>query len=366
MIRMVLKDLKPTNADCEKFLDKLWLRHDEEYPPNEDLLPQLAKMYFQAAANLGDPVGTNNFRAAKIFLACENFACAYAYGKRSLEIRQAVLPKFDHRLAEVYLVTGLTAAVCIMNAVIIYEQTAAEGEKLAEAYRALALVCEKLNDFAEAASLAEKVLRIFESTPPKNQFKLARIHGELGRYLKQSGNFDDSLRHLQTSASILESLTPQGHLNVALAYRAIGELYKCTEKFDEAFHYGEKAIQMQERPSRKNFGELGNSYRFIGDLYRLLSQRKGGDISNLQKSTEQYQMAIRMRNEAMLPLQLRLLKQAEEEDNDKNMIVKRYRGAADCCRTNQRFREAEKKNRPDGNFPYVLLCLANLCRHETI
>lgn len=315
------------------------------------MLEQIAKLYTCAAINLGDPKGDNNFRASKCYLVLKNYECAFAYGNRSLAVREKILPMFDHCLAETYLVTGLgkllmhffdnpvTASKCILNAMVIYKKTSTEGEKLAEAYAALALGFDKLDKCAEAIRLAEKALSLFETAPPKNKFKLACVHGDLGRYLMKVNRFDESLAHLEAAAKIFEELTPQGHLNVALAYRAIGEFYKVTDNFEQAFHYGEKSIQMQERLSKTNIAELGKTYSFIGNLYHIKGH-KTNDISCIEKSTAMYEIAIQMGNSAMLPQQLRLIEHAKKNE-DNNQIVKRYRNTADCCRVTKQFDEAE-------------------------
>lgn len=365
LIRLVIKtELRPTNADCEPFLSALWNRHDDEYPPNEDLFRQLAKLYMYAVINLGDPYGDNNFRASKCYFVTKNFECAFAYGNRSLEVREKIFPMFDHRLAATYLVTGLgklfmhelfanplTASKCILNAVIIYEQTAAEDEKLAEAYAALALGLDKLNKCEEAVRFAEKAVCLFENAPPKNKFKLAGVHGDLGRYCMKVNKFDESLTHLEKSAKIFEELTPQGHLNVALAYRAIAEFYQKTENLDQAFHYSEKALQMQESLPKKNMQEIGATYRLLGNLYSI----KTHNTYDITKSSTMYELAFRMTNAAILPLQLRLLEFAKEID-DKDLKVHRYRGAADCCRITKQLDAAEN---------YILAAIETILPKET-
>lgn len=356
LIRTVLKELKPTNADCKKFLDKLWLRHADEYPPNENLLSQLAEIYFRASKDLGDPTGSNNFRTGHCYLELKNFYYAYGFAKRSIEIRQVIFPKFDSRIAEAYLVAGVgklfmewfanlrTAATCILNAVIIYERTAADSAQLAEAYAALALVFEKLEVWSEAIRLSEKALEIFKRKPPKNEFKLARTHGDSGRYLMKAGQYNESRKHLQTALKILKKLMPQGHMNVVSAYQALAELNKVSGDFDSAFHYAEKMLKMLKGIHSKNLGDIGRAYSFIGKLYSLKSRQTNNPsdiMSYLQKSTEVFQLAQRMYNAAMLPDNLRMLERAQE-NNDTEMIVHRYRGAADCCRGLKRYAEAEK------------------------
>ena len=371
LIRTVLKnELKPTNADCKNFLDKLWLRHADEYPPNEDLFSQLAEIYFRASKDLGDPTGSNNFRTGHCYLELKNFYYAYGFAKRSIEIRQVIFPKFDSRIAEAYLVAGVgklfmewfanlrTAATCILNAVIIYERTAADSAQLAEAYAALALVFEKLEVWSEAIRLSEKALEIFKRKPPKNEFKLARTHGDSGRYLMKAGQYNESRKHLQTALKILKKLTPQGHMNVVSAYQALAELNKVSGDFDSAFHYAEKMLKMLKGIHSKNLGDIGRAYSFVAKLYSLKSRQTNNPsdiMSYLQKSNEIFQIALRMYNAAMLSDHLRILERVKE-DNDIDMIVYRYRGAADCCRGLKKYVAAEK---------YILAALKEIVPDKT-
>lgn len=341
---MVLKtELKPTNADCEEFLNKLWTmrRLDDEYPPDEIRLKQLAKIYILANEDLGDPTGVHKFRVGHCYLLLNNFEVAYIYFNFSLETRLMILPKLDLRLAETYLETGLAnlsrrwfdylklAHECILKAIEIYEQTSADDAHFAEAYRALALVCEKKGNLLEAIRLSKNVLEIFECDPPKNEFKLARIHGDFGRYLMKNGQYDESREHLQTAMTILEKLTPQGHMNIVIACRALAELHKVSGNLESAFQYAEKILQMLEEMYPKNIGEIGKTHAFIAELYELLG-RKYSDISYLQKSIEISRIARQMMNTGLLPNKLRnfnlpdkLLKHMKEK-NDNCLVLKPY------------------------------------------
>lgn len=358
LIRTILKkELIPTNIDCEKFLDKLWSRHVDEYPPKEDLLIQLAEIYFRASKDLGDPIGSYNFRAGHCYLLLKNFYYAYGFAKRSVEIRQVIFPKFDSRIAEAYLEAGVgklfmewfanlrTAAICILNAVIIYERTATDSEQLAEAYASLALVFEKLKNFSEAIRLSEKALTIFNRKPPKNEFKVALVHRNFGRFLMKAGQYNESRDHLQTAMTILEKLTPQGHLNVVSAYRELAELYKVSGNIDSAIHYAEKMLKMLEGIHSKNLGDIGRAYSFIAELYSIMSRNKNtsriDSSSYLKKSNDTFQIAQQMYNTSMLSDNLRILKRVEE-GNDVDQVIRRYRGVADCCRGLKRYSEAEK------------------------
>lgn len=367
---MVLKtELKPTNADCEEFLNKLWTmrRLDDEYPLDEIRLKRLAEIYILAHEDLGDPTGVHKFRMGHCHLLLNNFEVAYCCLTLSLEIQQTILPQLDLRLAKTYLEAGLanlsrqrrpidlkTARECILKAVEIYEKTTADSAYLAEAYVAKALLFEKLDDCIEAARLTEKALTIFEITSPKNKCKLARTHENLGRYLMKIKRYDEALVHLQIAATILERLSPE-NLNIALAYRAIGELHKFAGNLDRAFHYTEKAIKILEKMYPKNFSEIGKLYAFVAELYELLGRQKC-DISYLQKSSETYQFALQMMYQSNMFAKEIFLIECTKEYNDNNRIVGQYRRKANCCRKNKRYDEAEK---------YILAALKEIVPEKT-
>lgn len=375
LIRTVLKELKPTNADCKNFLDKLWsrsYRKFDEYPLDEIWLKKLGTIYVFASEYLGDPNGSHRFRAGHCHLLLRSFEVAFVYLKLSLETRQAILPKFDLSLAETYLETGLAnasrrwtkgsnlkaAQEYISKAIEIYEQTSATRENFAEAYLALALVHEKSGNFPEAISLYEKVLEIFKCEPPENEFKLACSHGNFGICLMKAGQYDESREHLQTTSTILEKLTPQGHMNVITTYRALAELDKVSGNLDSAFHYAEKVLNMLEEIQPRNIGEIGKVHGLIGKLYSLKSyqaENPSDILSYLRKSDEALQLSQRMMNTSMLPTILELLESAKEENNN-DMIVFRYKDAADCCRELKRYDEAEK---------YILASLKEIVHDKT-
>lgn len=369
LIKTVLKtELRPTNDDCAKFLDNLWARRDldEDYPPDEDFIKRLGKIFVFASESLGDPDGTHKFRSGHCNLLINNCGVAHIYLKLSLETRQKIFPKLDLRLADTYLETGLAnllqrwlidleaARSCILKAIEIYEQTTAEDAKLAEAYAALALACEQAGDFDAAIDLSEKVLAIFEREPPKNEFKLARVHGNFGRFLMKAERYAESLEHLQTAATILERLTPRGHLNVVSAYRALTELHKTAGNLEQAFHFAEKTIQLAEDLTPKNPGEIGRSYGFLGKLYGIKA-RQTSNLAYFRKSDELFQLSQQLMNTAMLPKHLSILDHAKDND-DNNTIVHRYRGAADSCRVLERYPDAEK---------YILAALKEIIPDQT-
>ena len=386
LIRTILKnELKPTNADCKKFLDKLWsrsYRKFDEYPLDEIWLKKLGTIYVFASEYLGDPNGSHRFKAGHCRLLLRSFEVAFVYLKLSLETRQAILPKFDLSLAETYLETGLANASrrwtkgsnlkeayeCISKAIEIYEQTSSTRENFAEAYLALALVHEKSGNFPEAISLYEKVLEIFKCEPPKNEFKLACNHGNFGICLMKAGKYDESREHLQTALTILEKLTPQGHMNVITTYRALAVLDKVSGNLDSAFYYAEKMLKMLEEMQPRNIGEIGKVHGFIGELYSLKSyqmENPSDILFYLKKSDEALQLSQRMINTSMLPTILDLLESAKEENNN-DMIIFRYYGAADCYRELKQYDEAEKyilsavkEIMPDKTDP-MMICKAYL------
>ena len=94
LIRSVFKnELKPTNADCEQFLSNLWQRLDDRYPQDKKLFKQAAKLFENAAKNLGDKTGDHYFHAGFCHLIGDNFFVALTMEEKAISFREAAHDK---------------------------------------------------------------------------------------------------------------------------------------------------------------------------------------------------------------------------------------------------------------------------------
>ena len=357
LIRNIFRnELKPTNADCKDFLLALWSRIDDIYPPNKTLIKQAATVYIIAAERLSGESWENYYRAGYCHMISKSFVIAEVYGKVALNIQEKLLPESDCRLAKIYSMTGLaklstkwhldikqnikTAETYIRNAFAIFERTAPNSAEFAQACANLSLVYEKFENYPEAVRLAEKAIEIFEISPPKNKSKIAFVHGDIGRFLIQTKDYERSLKHLKFASEILETLAPKGNLDLVRFYRDIAECYKAFGKPEEAVRYAEEIIKMQERFSEKDSSELGEAHGFIAELYDFLWQ-KTDDEEYLKKFNYEIQLSSKITNTQFLKTALKSVRQAKE-NHDNNDLVRSYIYAAEACLALEKYPEAEK------------------------
>ena len=105
-----------------------------------------------------------------------------------------------------------------------------------------------LGDYDKATTLAERAVKIFELTPPKNKYEQANAYSVYGNTLLWTKKFDEAELNFFAAAKILEELAPEGSIEFAKVHIDLGQLYLFFEDSAPGEKFLLKAIAMQVSP----------------------------------------------------------------------------------------------------------------------
>jgi tetratricopeptide (TPR) repeat protein/tRNA A-37 threonylcarbamoyl transferase component Bud32 len=101
----------------------------------------------------------------------------------------------------------------------------------------------------------------------------ADLHSSVGRFLHNSGDFDEAIQHHEAAISALESLWGEDHLRVAHAYHDLGATHRTAGSLDEARKYIDRAAGIWEARLGRDHPTFANSLNFRG----LIAAAEGDD-----------------------------------------------------------------------------------------
>ena len=340
LIRTVFKnELKPTNADCEKFLSTLWARLDDRYPQEKKLFRQAATLFENATKILGDDNGDHNFHAGFCHIIRENFFRALAVEEQALNLREANSCKDFSTLARNFNDAGVAACYThnytkgmnfFAQAAAILEEHLPDDPNAANVFANIANAYLFLGDYDKAETLGKRAVKIFEQTPPKNLHEQANAHSVLGNVLMWTNRLEDAKAQFLTAVEILQRLAPEGSVELAKAYLDLGQLYLTAKDSSPGATYLLKALAIQEKLLPKNHLDNAVICKLLTEIYRKIG--KPAQAEKYSAAAEEIMRAILERELketlaiALDAIELRADKMPADE------FVAHFKAAASCYR----------------------------------
>ena len=365
LIRNVFKnELKPVNADCEKFLSTLWSRLDDRYPQVKKLFRQAAILFENATKILDDENGDQHFRAGFCHIVSDNFVRALAMEEQALRLRKANAYQDFSALARNYNDAG--AAACYVQdyakgmnffekAIAILEEHLPDDPNSANVFANVANAYLFLGDYEKALTLGERAVKIFEMTPPKNKHEQAHAHSVFGNVLMWTKNFEEARTNFLTAVNILQKLAPDGSIELASAYLDLGQFYLTADDPSPGTVYLLKALAIQEKLLPKNHKDKIIVCKLLNEIYSKI-----GNISEAEKYFAIADEAMKANLERELKDTLSIALDAIELRSDKmstEEFIIHFRTAAACYRQlgelehAQKFLSAALEKIDDGTSP---------------
>lgn len=350
MIRSVFKnELKPTNADCVQFLSTLWQRLDDRYPQEKKLFRQAAKLFENAAKDLGDETGEHHFHAGFCYLISDDYFQALIMEEKAIRIREAAQDKDVYKLARNYNDAG-TAACYVQDyakGISFFEKAiqtlglnAPEDPNVANILTNIANLYLFMGDYEKATLLGERAVKIFEKTPPKNKHEQAQTYSTYGNILVWTNRLEEARKSFLTAVKILRRLTPEGSIELARAYMDLGQFYTMAEDPSPGITYLLAALDMQERFLPKNHLDKIIVCKLLNELYNQIGKHaEGKKFNDKANKSMQENLDYELKNTLSIALdaiELRADKMSTDE------FIVHYRGAASCYRQLGELERAEK------------------------
>ncbi|CAF4055636.1 unnamed protein product, partial [Rotaria sp. Silwood1] len=160
---------------------------------------------------------------------------AVSFYKKSLEIKQKILPK-DH-------------------------------PTLAPTYSNIGRLYDNMGDYSKALHFYEKARKIYEKSLSPDHLDLAICFGKIGLVYNNIGDYSKALQFHEKAHKILEKALPPNHPSLATSYNNIGGVYNDMGDYSKALEFYEKAHKIYEKALPPNHPDLAISYSNIGQLY---------------------------------------------------------------------------------------------------
>lgn len=246
VIRTVcLRQLKPSDENCRKFLNALW----RQYKPkqySEETYRQLAKLFQIATNMLEDWDGIWCLRAG-------------LFWDRLGEMDQAL---------ECYKKTVKRQSNSNANTVDL----ARTYNKIGAVYQALDRLKDAYKSFLQAKSIAEE-------NPDSDLYIHATTLNNLGSVCSDLGYYDKALKYRKEALDILENLYPENHPALSISYSNIASTFSVLGDHKTALHYNLKALVIREAQTASDEDlYLAKTYNNIGGNYfRLRDYMKAQD-----------------------------------------------------------------------------------------
>lgn len=244
-----MRELKPTDENCEGFLDALWLQYKpKEY--SKKTYRQLAKLFQTAANRLEDREGIWCLRAG-------------LFWDRLGEMEQAL---------ECYQKTVKRQSNSTNNTVDLVRTY----NKIGAVYQALDRIKEAYESFLCAKSIAEE-------NPESDFYVQATTLNNLGSVCGDLGEYDDALKYRKDALEILEKVYPENHPALAASYSNIASIYSALGDYVTSLEYHLKALDIREvwsgsKAERDEDLDLAKTYNNVGGNYfRLRDYMKAQD-----------------------------------------------------------------------------------------
>ncbi|CAF1460927.1 unnamed protein product [Adineta steineri] len=271
-------------------------------PPNH---PDLAKSY----NNIGVVHNTMG-----------NYPEALSYYKKVFEIDQQSLSPDHPDLAKSYNNIGLVhanmrdypkALSCYEKALGIKQQSLPHTHpSLASSCSNIGIVHANMRDYPKALLYHEKALEIQKQSLPHNHPSLAHSYNNIGVVYKIMGNYPEALSYYEKTLEIQQQLLPPNHSDLAMSYINVGLVYKNMENYSKALYYYEKDLEIQQQLLPSYHPDLASSYNNTG----LVHEKMG----NYEKARTYFEHAIQIGQQSLPTNQSTLQQRRKNLERVKN------------------------------------------------
>ena len=301
VIRIVCMEvLKPTEENCEDFLDGIRAQYDEKQYDHAKFR-QMAEVFETASNILEDKTGFWAGEAGYFWLTLSETRRALDCNLRSVEKTEQHQPD-SNNLAASYNNVGATydelgdhkqALEYKRKALSIRERVLPpDHPDLALSYNNVGYSYDELGDHEKALEYQRKALSILERVLPPDYPSLAISYGNVGASYRALGEPQKALPYELKVISIFEKVLPQNHPHLATSYNNVGATYDELGDHKQALEYKRKALSIWERVLPPDHPDLAISYNNVGGTYRAMGDH--------EKTLEYVMKAHRIR-ERVLP-----------------------------------------------------------------
>ena len=337
-------ELKPSDENCDEFLNGLWNLHDFNTFYDANIFLQIAQCFSVASDRLDDREGTwalcagrywnlvgqtqtaltyelrmlqrreqNMPDSLELATAYNNVAVTYGaqgdhdkrleYNLKALSIREKKLPPDHPDLAQSYSNVAVTYGALgehdkeleyDLKALSIREKKLPpDHPDLAQSYNNVAVTYGALGDHDKRLEYNLKDLAICEKKLPPDHPDLANSYNNVAGTYHALGEHDKALEYNLKDLAICEKKLPPDHPDLATSYNNVAATYGALGDHDKELEYNLKALSIREKKLPPDHPDLAKSYNNIGVTYAYLGE--------YQRALEFLEKALAIREKKLPP-----------------------------------------------------------------